>query len=76
MAQHLVSIGFPYYTAQVSGGSENDIRVTFQVELGPAGSVGGVTEDDVADAIRDYLAGLTGVTSSSLTKREIDTTSL
>lgn len=73
MAQHFVGIGFPYYTAQVSDGvgAETGFRVTFQVETEAAGPLGGVTEDDVAVAIRDYLAGLSGVGSSSLTRREI-----
>jgi len=76
MAQHLVDIGFPYYSASANGSAETGVYVTFRVDIGAGGTLGGVTEDDVADHIRDYLAALSGATSSSLTKRAIDTTSL
>lgn len=76
MTQQIVEIGFPYYRASAEGGSETGVLVTCQIEISSGGSLGGVTPDDVADHIRDYLAGLSGATGSSLTKYEVASTPL
>lgn len=67
-----VELNLPYYRANADGNSETGIYVTFNVEIGAGGSLAGLTEDQVADAIRDYLAGLTGVVSHSLDKHGED----
>jgi hypothetical protein len=69
-----VIIGFPYYKAESHDNSENRVTLTFSVTV--EGSLGGATEDNVADAVRDYLAGLSGVTGSSLIRRSNTQTSL
>jgi len=76
MAQQSVEIGFPYYQAGADGSSETGVHVTFRVDILPGGTLGGVTEDDVADHIRDYLAGLSGATSSEMFKFEVDSSAL
>lgn len=68
------TMAFPYYRAYASNNADETIAVTFTVER--EGSLGGVSDDDVADAIRDYLAGLSGVTSSSLSRRSVTNTPL
>lgn len=68
------TIGFPYYQARSSNNSAEAVTVVFTV--GIEGSLGGVSEEDVADAIRDYLAGLSGATSSSLARYSVTNTAL
>ena len=76
MAKDQAVIGFPYYTARADGGSEIATIIDFNVRLEDGGGVDGLSEDDVADAIHAYLAGLTGTTASSLTKHEISDSNL
>ncbi len=68
------TLSFPYYSAESHDGSENRVTVIFSVTV--EGSLGGATEDNVADAVRDHRVGLSGVTGSSLVRRNISQTSL
>ncbi len=66
--------GFPYYQAKAQNGNGDAVAVVFEVQR--EGALGGVSDDDVADAVRDYLAGLSGATSSYLKRYSVTETSL
>lgn len=69
-----ITFAFPYYRARAANGSSESIAVNFTVER--EGSLGGLSDDDVADAIRNFLAGISGVTTSSLSRLSITNTAL
>lgn len=68
------TFSFPYYRARAANGVSESITVNFTVER--EGSLGGLSDDDVADAVRDFLAGISGVTTSSLNRLSVTSTAL
>ena len=70
MTAQQITINFPYYQINVNGagGVLNDMIFSFQATDG--GVVGGLTQDEVAEALRDFFAGQPGYTSSQISKYE------
>lgn len=73
-----ISIELPYYQIKADSSSTSGWTV-FQIEMfddDGNGGVVGYTHDQLADAIRDAIGNLTGVTSITLDKHSETVTSL
>jgi hypothetical protein len=69
-----VTVDYPFYILEATkaDGSQYSITLKVAVESGP---FAGTTPDQVADGLRDFLAGLSGV-SATLEKHTESTASL
>ncbi|MBA4865904.1 hypothetical protein H1V43_32085 [Streptomyces sp. PSKA54] len=63
-----IEVNLPYYYLAVNGPDERNYRVTLQVHSDGNLPLTTVSPDQIADYLRDYLVGQTGVTESSLSK--------
>jgi glutamine synthetase len=66
MANPVIELPLPYYKLVAWGPNENGYEIHIHVQTNNGG-ITGTTDDGLADYLRDYLEGLTDV-STTLTK--------